>query len=235
MLGPALLIWAAAVNVLPGMNSFMFLNIAMVRQFPGQYGDPTPEHLQMMRVVPDRFRNGELRGVVVPPPPHADDARMRSELHVLMRRVADPVLDPALCEEIDRDMVPFICRAAEAHGASADPGEIAALLDDLVPVLMRLKYHFNVPRPWQVAQSEGSSLWRYASPSANTPSYPSGHAAQAGAACGLLAARFPQAARGLDAASSAVGMSRLQLGVHFPADVLAGLRMGRQIGRTIAQ
>lgn len=131
-------------------------------------------------------------------------------------------------------MVPAICSVAAAHGVDADPDELREMLSDLIPVILRLKYHFNFPRPWQVSHAVGLPLRRIVSDSALTPSYPSGHAMQAATACSALATRFPHAARQLDNIAGAIGASRLQLGVHFPMDVRVGLKIGRQIGRRIA-
>lgn len=205
----------------------------MKTPIPVHFGDPTPAHMQMMRVVPDRFGGGVLAGITVPPPPHADTGVLRRELQQTREHVATPALDPLFCEEVDADMVPAICSIAASHGVDVDPDEIASIVSDLIPVILRLKYRFNMPRPWQVASAVGSPLRRWDTPSSMTPSYPSGHAMQAGAACSLLSVRSPHAARELDRVAAAIGVSRLQLGVHFPMDVVAGLRAGRQIGRRI--
>ncbi len=155
---------------------------------------------------------------------------MRQELMQTREHVASPRLDPAFCEEVDEDMVPSICSIAASHGVHADPDEIYEVVDDLIPVILRLKYHFNFPRPWQVSSAIGAPLRRWDSPSALSPSYPSGHAIQAGTVCALLGKRFPHASRELDRIASAIGVTRLQLGVHFPMDIVVGLKAGRQIG-----
>jgi len=204
----------------------------MLGPIPTRFGDPSPEHLKMMQVVPERF-DGSLTGIIVPPPPPINFESMRTELATTMRHTADPQLDPVFCEQVDSDMVPPIVMLAREHGIDVDPEEIAGVISDLIPVILRLKYRFNTPRPWQVSSSLGASLRRLASPSSMTPSYPSGHAIQAATACTALGERFPHAARDLSALASAIGMSRLQLGVHFPVDVVVGLKIGKQIGRRI--
>jgi hypothetical protein len=205
----------------------------MVTPIPQKYGDPTQEHLRIMRAQPSRLR-GVMKGITVPPPPSVDDPRVGEEMRVLLRHVASPALDPAFCEENDRDMAPTILRRASALGADVDPAEIADLISDLIPVIMRVKYEFNFPRPWQVAPAMGLSLRRLSTTSSSTPSYPSGHAIQAAAACSLIAERNSRCAREMDRLARMIGLTRLQLGVHFPMDILQGLKIGREIGRRIA-
>lgn len=199
---------------------------------PERFGDPTPEHLRVMRDTPTRF-HGALSGISVPPPIQ-DDATFRQEMKTLLRHVASPELDPEFCESVDQDMTPAIIQFARKNGAEASSEEIDDLIDDLKPVIMRLKYKFNTPRPWQVSPAIGMPLRRFVSESSQTPSYPSGHAIQAAAACTLLGERHPAAARDMDRLARTIGLSRLELGVHFPMDVFAGLKLGREIGRRIA-
>ena len=205
----------------------------MLRPIPTHFGDPSPAHISAMRSPPKRFQ-GVLKGVAVSPPPRPDSDIVRGELLTLMRSVRSPTLDPELCEELDHDFIHHIAAAARRAGAEVAEDELTETSDELIPVILKLKYHFNFPRPWQVAPAYGINLWRLDTPSALSPSYPSGHAIQAGALCSLIAERFPQTARAMDAASTDVGISRLQLGVHFPMDVVEGLRLGRTIGRRIA-
>ena len=182
----------------------------------------------MMRVVPERF-SGVLKGIAVPAPPSPDSEAMRSELLQTMRHTQSPEVGEEFSRAVDVDMVSYICGVADCYGAEVDPEELGELLRDLIPVIMRVKYAFNTPRPWQLAPAYGLSIRRLASPSAETPSYPSGHAIQAAAACGLVASRFPSVSRPLTVAAERIGQSRLELGVHYPIDVLQGLRIGRQI------
>ena len=59
-----------------------------------------------------------------------------------------------------------------------------------------------------------------------TASFPSGHAASAGAGAFALSRIWPGASPGLWALALLIGSSRVYLGVHYPFDVLAGLVIG---------
>jgi len=205
----------------------------MRRPIPSAFGKPTQEHDQVMRQPPGRLA-GLLKGITVRTPPIVEDVAIRREMDLLRRHIASPTLDAAFCEECDRDVVPVIVRMAEGLGVRVDQGELDEITQDLIPVIMRLKYRFNFPRPWQVSAALGTPLLRFVSPSSQTPSYPSGHSIQAAVACTLLSERSPQDARSFDRLATSIGVPRLQLGVHFPMDVVEGLKIGREIGRRIA-
>jgi membrane-associated phospholipid phosphatase len=91
------------------------------------------------------------------------------------------------------------------------------------------KYAYNRPRPTSVDPSLTAAV-----PVPNSPSYPSEHAAAAGAAATLLAHLYPaDAQKFLDMAEEA-GRSRVLAGVQFPSDVTAGMELGRRVGALAA-
>jgi undecaprenyl-diphosphatase len=61
-------------------------------------------------------------------------------------------------------------------------------------------------------------------------SMPSGHAATAAAAAGVVALLYPRLRLPLVARVAAIGLSRVHRGVHYPSDVLAGLALGARRG-----
>jgi hypothetical protein len=187
-----------------------------------------------MSAVPRRIA-GALKGISVEPPPPVDSEQARDELRRTMEHVASARIHPEFCEAVDQDLLSPILAALEKRGFQVDSGELSEISDDLIPLILRIKYRFNFPRPWQISSALGLPLRRFVSPSAETPSYPSGHAIQAGALCCLLGERHPEVARDLNRVATLIGMTRLQLGVHFPMDVLTGLRVGRAIGSRLSQ
>jgi membrane-associated phospholipid phosphatase len=67
----------------------------------------------------------------------------------------------------------------------------------------------------------------------SVPSYPSEHAVVAGAAAAVLAYLFPAEAADFQSMAEEAGRSRLTAGLNYPSDVLAGLELGRAVGRKI--
>jgi membrane-associated phospholipid phosphatase len=87
------------------------------------------------------------------------------------------------------------------------------------------KYAYNRPRP-----SASDPTLVPAVPNSASPSYPSEHAATAGAAAAILAYIFPDHASSFLAQADAAAQSRVQAGLQYPSDAQAGLELGRQIG-----
>jgi membrane-associated phospholipid phosphatase len=69
----------------------------------------------------------------------------------------------------------------------------------------------------------------------NSPSYPSEHAVAAGAAEAVLSFLYPSEASLFHDLAEEAGRSRLYAGVHYPSDVLAGLELGRAVGRRVVE
>src|SRR6267378_32151 len=87
------------------------------------------------------------------------------------------------------------------------------------------KYAYNRRRPSQIDPRLATVI---ANP--RSPSYPSEHAAIAGAATAVLAYLYPSEQAAWDALAEEDGHSRLIAGVEYPSDVAAGLQLGRAVG-----
>jgi hypothetical protein len=85
-------------------------------------------------------------------------------------------------------------------------------------VILKLKYHFQRPRPYQLAQHYKLKLFPFSSVSAETPSYPAGHTFQAALICHVLGNHFPEKFSYFDSLAKDIEYSRIYLGLHYPSD-----------------
>ena len=105
---------------------------------------------------------------------------------------------------------------------------LAMTLADTEIAAMDSKYTYWVKRPFM----RDNTILTFM-PTPNHPSYPSEHAAIAGAGAAFLETFFPQerwAALSREAANS-----RIWSGIHFPMDAEKGLALGREIAEKVLQ
>lgn len=103
-------------------------------------------------------------------------------------------------------------------------------MNDAFVIAWYYKYLWNVSRPNQLDQNLITLIC-----TPKFPTYPSGHSVVAGTAEIILTYFFnPEACRLKELAEEA-SISRLYGGVHFPADLNEGLRLGRDIGQLIVR
>jgi membrane-associated phospholipid phosphatase len=90
------------------------------------------------------------------------------------------------------------------------------------------KYAYHRPRPAAADPSLSTAI-----PTPASPSYPSVHAATAGAAAGVLAYLFPKDASAFAQAATEAAQSRIDAGVAYPSDLAAGLDLGQQVAARV--
>ena len=90
------------------------------------------------------------------------------------------------------------------------------------------KYAYNRNRP---AVADSGILSAIDTP--RSPSYPSEHAAAAGAASEILAYLYPADAQNFRYLAEEAGRAALTAGINYPSDVTAGLQLGRTVGSRV--
>jgi hypothetical protein len=106
--------------------------------------------------------------------------------------------------------------------------------DPLIPIIaqssrtpiMKIKNHHNRPRPKMIADKFGIKLDYHFMPSMNTPSYPSGHSAQAQVLAQVLSDKYPHLRDKLQRASRLVSYSRNVAHEHYKSDSTFGIKIG---------
>ena len=92
------------------------------------------------------------------------------------------------------------------------------LFDDMLPLVLKLKFYFQRPRPYQLAEHYKLKLFPFESRSADSPSYPSGHTLQSRVICHVLGNHFPEKFDFFENLAKDIEYSRLYLGIHYPSD-----------------
>jgi hypothetical protein len=93
------------------------------------------------------------------------------------------------------------------------------LLDETLPLLIKLKFYFQRPRPYQLAEHYKLKLFPFDSKSADSPSYPSGHTLQSKLICHVLGNHFPEKFDYFERLAKDIEYSRLYMGIHYQSDV----------------
>jgi hypothetical protein len=106
---------------------------------------------------------------------------------------------------------------------------ITDIVKDIQNLIYKLKYHYQRPRPYQLAQYYKLKLFPYKSFSAHTPSYPSGHTIEAIVILNVIGNKYPTEYQYCKELIEDVAYSRVYLGHHFPSDNDGGREIGKAI------
>jgi membrane-associated phospholipid phosphatase len=110
-------------------------------------------------------------------------------------------------------------------------GILHTALHDAVVATYAAKYTHNRRPPSQVAADVTPVVTIASEAPPTEPSYPSEHAAIAGAAAGVLTAMFANDAASLQAMAQEAGQTRLVMGTNYRSDVEAGLALGQAVAQ----
>ena len=105
---------------------------------------------------------------------------------------------------------------------------VAAAVSDATVAAWDSKYAYNRKHPSDVDPMVAPVV-----AVSQSPSYPSEHAAAAGAAAAVLAYLFPDRAGNLADMAGEAATSRVMAGVAFPSDAFSGLDLGQSVGRAV--
>ena len=105
--------------------------------------------------------------------------------------------------------------------------EMDNLVKESGKFIIELKYKYNRPRPFQLAEFYGIELNGIDLDSMRTPSYPSGHAVQGYLISKYYSDKYPEYAKEFKTLGENIAQSRVIAKAHYPSD--------KNFGKTVAE
>jgi hypothetical protein len=106
---------------------------------------------------------------------------------------------------------------------------VSQVVEDVSPLIIKLKYHNQRPRPRQLSKYYKLKLIPYSSQTANNPSFPSGHTVLAYAILSVIANKIPEYNERAFQMIEDIAYSRVYLGLHYPSDNAFAYEIGEAI------
>lgn len=169
----------------------------------------------------------------VPCPENSSEETKRELAHLLkLQHKARPYLAQQVAVT-DENATATLEAYCAKHGL--DASGVLPVTHAVRPVLLQLKRYYDRPRPYQLAAHLESGFHPMPSTTAHTPSYPSGHSAQAVLVALLLSGLYPDHRDAFMALAQEVGTHRMVGGYHFPSDVVYGEQVGHALYASMAR
>ncbi len=159
------------------------------------------------------------------PPPSNSSEKTKKELTdiKIFMEMDHPQDFKTNLKKMDEDPAQFVIDHYEEITRSKAPEDVLKFITDgdVEVLAMKLKMHYNRPRPYQIAEHYGIEFDYNKSiqnGAADHPSYPSGHTLSAYFTAKVLGHINPQVKKQLVKRAMMVADSRIMEGVHFKSD-----------------
>jgi membrane-associated phospholipid phosphatase len=187
------------------------------------YGNPSRNYLQYLKV--DTFLDSLLGELASYPFPNNNGQDVIDEINQLINYTNTLSSDEALQKRYklyDTKFEDYFVNVLANVGADRqEVGDtIKQIHDDVVPLIVKLKYHYQRVRPYQLSHILSMRLYPFESQTSMTPSYPSGHSIQSKLYADVLGNKYPKYYKQLQALAADISESRLAMGIHYPSDIL---------------
>ena len=110
---------------------------------------------------------------------------------------------------------------------------IYSIMEDTKPLLIKLKYNFQRPRPYQLAEYYKLKLFPFESSSANSPSFPSGHAFQGKIITEVVGNLYPKTYSFMQSLFDDICYSRMFMGLHYQSDIDSAIYCAEKVLESI--
>ena len=206
------------------MLVYDFQNIGKIKNLKNsEYVEPN--HGASIQNIPNTILGGFNYSQYKMIPPHRNES-MKTMTELL--KLSNTPSDDEFTLKMDKVKESFkeLC---EGLGLNFPKKKVKELKDAAGSVILDLKYHFNRPRPYQLAEYYGIKLGENILESMKTPSYPSGHSAQGTLIGKVLQTKLPINTNAFIEAGKRISYSRNIGGAHYPSDSEMGENIGHRM------
>ena len=182
---------------------------------------PTQKHKKRMEKEFGKFEGFPINDFMDTNPPKNDSEEAMDELMLLDSL---PVIEEFV--KTTDDIFPHFEKYFKDKDIDFPKEELKDVVKDTSPIILKLKYHYNRPRPQQLANAKGLEFHEEPLDSSKTPSYPSGHATQGRLIANILGDKYPEHKSEISKLGNEIGTGRLVAKVHYPSDDLFGKELG---------
>ena len=212
------------------MFVYTFENIGNIKNLKHSDSIKPKHQKKIKRIKEGLFANFDYSEFKSKQPPKNESLQTYNELKSLQKLPQDIQFVK------DKDEISEVFeRVCERYGVKYPNEMVEKLLTDSTGIILDLKYHYNRPRPGQLAKEYNMKLAEVILSSMKTPSYPSAHSTQ-GYLVGLyLAEKFDDEKLGKELISEAKAISKARnIGrAHYPTDSKIGEELGTKMFRYI--
>lgn len=150
------------------------------------------------------------------------DVKVELEKMAATINTYSPKQQAKLVKKHDEDFMKPFYKLITKNGYDFNFNWIEKVIDETSFIIVKLKYFYNRPRPYQLAPLVGIDLRFDMSDTAKSPSFPSGHALQSRLIANILSQSFPDLKKELIQIADEVAYSRWIGGFHFETDLQYG-------------
>jgi hypothetical protein len=195
------------------------------------YGNPTIEYKKILTetcLVSDLFAKLKSESF-----PSNDSELTKDELNEIVDYLAsiketDNVAFLKRYKAYDRSLSQVLISTFKQRNLDLDE-LVKEIISDIRALIFKLKYYYQRPRPYQLADYYKLALFPYTSHSDDTPSYPSGHGVEAYVILNIIGNKYPKEYSFCKEVIDDVMLSREYLGLHYSSDNDFAITVGKEI------
>ena len=181
-----------------------------------------PKHQKRMEIQLERINPNVIVSKVQPP--DNDSKTTLDEVKYLAG--VKPVMETIKGRD---EVVDSFMGLVESTGLKITKEELEKITKESAKIIYELKYHYNRPRPYQIAEFYGIDLNGTELDSMKTPSYPSGHAVQGYLIGEILSNLDKTNAILYRGVGEDIAHSRIVAKAHYPSDKTYGHKIAMEL------